>query len=111
MFSLSFLFSPSLFSSCFFTVYNIQVKERLTEVASTYMPSTRSEKKSDVVDNDGSATKVTVVNYAGSDKSDGSVTKVTVVKYAGSDESVEGSSEKEVEENQPEKDSLKEKYI
>ena len=73
------------------------------------MPSTRSEKKSDVVDNDGSATKVTVVNYAGSDKSDGSVTKVTVVKYA--DESVEGGSEKEVEKNQPEKDSLKEKYI
>ena len=87
------------------------MKERLTEVASTYMPSTHLEKKSDVVDNDGSATKVTVVNYAGSDKSDGSVTKVTVVKYAGSDESVEGASEKEVEENQPEKDSLKEKYI
>ena len=83
------------------------MKERLTEVASTYMPSTRSEKKSDVVDNDGSATKVTVVNYAGSDKSDGSVTKVTVVKYAGSDEFVE----KDVEENQQEKDSLKEKYI
>ena len=85
------------------------MKERLTEVASTYMPTTHSGKKSDVVDNDGSATKVTVVKYAGSDKSDGSVTKVTVVKYAGSDESVEGSSEKE--ENQPEKDSLKEKYI
>ena len=75
------------------------------------MPTIHSEKKSDVVDNDGSATKVTVVNYAGSDKSDGSVTKVTVVKYAGSDESVEGSSEKEVGKIQPEKDSLKEKNI
>ena len=75
------------------------------------MPTTHSEKKSDVVDNDGSATKVTVVNYAGSDKSGGSVTKVTVVKYAGSDESVEGVSAKDVEEIQQEKDSWKEKYI
>ena len=54
-----------------------QVKDRITEVASTYMP-TYSEKKSDT--DGGSATKVTVVKCS-----------------AGSDESIESKSEKHVE--------------
>ena len=55
-----------------------QVKDRITEVASTYMPTTYSEKKSDT--EGGSATKVTVVKCS-----------------AGSDESIESKSEKHVE--------------
>ena len=50
------------------------------------------EKKSDVVDNDGSATKV------------------TVVKSIGSDESVDSKSEKETEQ-QDETDDLKKRYV
>ena len=67
------------------------MRERITEVASTYMP-TYLEKKSDVVDNDGSATKV------------------TVVKSVGSDESIDSKSEKETEQLD-ETDDLKKRYV
>ena len=66
------------------------MRERITEVASTYMP-TYLEKKSDN-DNDGSATKV------------------TVVKSIGSDESVDSKSEKETEQRD-ETDDLKKIYV
>jgi len=68
-----------------------QVRERITEVASTYMP-TYLEKKSEVVDNDGNATKV------------------TVVKSVGSDESIDSKSEKETEQLD-ETDDLKKRYV
>ena len=67
------------------------MRERITEVASTYMP-TYLEKKSDVVDNDGNATKV------------------TVVKSVGSDESIDSKSEKETEQSD-ETDDLKKRYV
>ena len=67
------------------------MRERITEVASTYMP-TYLEKKSDVVDNDGNATKV------------------TVVKSVGSDESIDSKSEKETEQLD-ETDDLKKRYV
>ena len=52
------------------------------------------EKKSDVVDNDGNATKV------------------TVVKSVGSDESIDSKSEKETEEIESSvKDELKKRYV
>ena len=70
---------------------NTQVKERISEVASTYMP-TYLEKKSEVVDNDGNATKV------------------TVVKSVGSDESIDSKSEKETEQLD-ETDDLKKRYV
>ena len=67
------------------------MRERITEVASTYMP-TYLEKKSEVVDNDGNATKV------------------TVVKSVGSDESIDSKSEKETEQLD-ETDDLKKRYV
>ena len=67
------------------------MRERITEVASTYMP-TYLEKKSDIVDNDGNATKV------------------TVVKSVGSDESIDSKSEKETEQLD-ETDDLKKRYV
>ena len=67
------------------------MREQITEVASTYMP-TYLEKKSDVVDNDGNATKV------------------TVVKSVGSDESIDSKSEKETEQLD-ETDDLKKRYV
>ena len=67
------------------------MRERITEVASTYMP-TYLEKKSDVVDNDDNATKV------------------TVVKSVGSDESIDSKSEKETEQ-MDETGDLKKRYV
>ena len=87
----------------------IQVKDRITEVASTYMPTTYSEKKSDTVDG-GSATKVTVVKCsAGSDESIESKSEKHVELEGGS---FGGKSEKETEEIESSvKDELKKRYV
>ena len=84
-----------------------QVKDRITEVASTYMP-TYSEKKSDP--DGGSATKVTVVKCsAGSDESIESKSEKHVESEGGSFGS---KSEKETEEIESSvKDELKKRYV
>ena len=69
------------------------MKDRITEVASTYMP-TYLEKKSDIVDSSDSAAKVTVVKFVESNDSIDSKSD----KYVGSDESIENKSEKETKE-------------
>ena len=83
------------------------MKDRITEVASTYMP-TYLEKKSDIVDSSDSAAKVTVVKFVESNDSIDSKSD----KYVGSDESIENKSEKETKElDDSVSDDLKKRYV
>ena len=81
-------FHVVLLSSSSKSFEHTQVKERITEVASTYMPTYLEKKSNEVVDNDGSANKLTVVKYLPSDDSNSE-------KSVGSDQSIDIKSEKE----------------
>ena len=88
LFLLLIRFHVVLLSSSSKSFEHTQVKERITEVASTYMPTYLEKKSNEVVDNDGSANKLTVVKYLPSDDSNSE-------KSVGSDQSIDIKSEKE----------------
>ena len=77
-------------------------------MASTYMPTYLEKKSEKVVDNDGSASKVTVVKCVASDDSIDSKSE----KCVGSDESIDIKSEKETKElEDSESEDLRKRYV